>query len=252
MKYFPKVWALLMLFAIVFSGCKKEEETPEFAELSFDAEEVMGKLPAGLKSSDDQYAQQAVGYVESALDMSSFIDDMNPPDDAVRSSKKASGDSWSWTVSDGSMSYTFYWTYEEDNSKSYWTMDIQFGDGPLFNYIYAWETKDGKQGEVEYNFNWVAAYGEEDPGEFEDLYWRYSWVIDGSGNYTFSMKYDSNDPEFDYLTHYDVVVNSDGSGTVDYYFSDEPFYHMDWDAVGNGSWIYYADGTEFMSGNWTV
>lgn len=251
-KYFTHGWAMLLLFALFFTSCDKEEETPEFQSIAFDTEEVMDKLPAGLVSSDDTYAQQAVAAIESALDMSTFMDDMTPPDDAERTSKKASGDTWSWTVSDGTMSYTFYWTYEEDNSKKYWTMDIQFDDGPLYNYIYAWETKDGKQGEVQYNFNWVAAYDGEDPEEYEDLYWRYSWNIDAAGNYTFSWDYDSSDPEYEYFMRYEVVVNNDGSGTINNYMSDELFYHMEWDATGNGSWAYYSEGTEYMSGNWTV
>lgn len=251
-KYFTHEWAMLLLFALFFTSCDKEEETPEFQSIAFNSEEVLNKLPTGLISSDDTYAQQAVGAIESALDMSSFMDDMTPPDDAERTSKKASGDTWSWTVSDGTMSYTFHWSYEEDNSKKYWTMDIQFNDGPLFNYISAWETKDGKQGEVLYNFNWVEAYGEEDPVEYEDLYWRYSWNIDASGKYTFSWDYDSSDPEYEYFLRYEIVVNDDGSGSIDYYSADELFYHMEWDAMGNGSWAYYSDGTETISGSWTV
>lgn len=251
-KYFTNGWAILLLFALIFTSCEKEEETPEFQSIAFDSEEVLDKLPAGLVNSDDTYAQQAVGAIESALDMSSFMDDMTPPEYAERTSKKASGDTWSWTVSDGMMSYTFHWTYEEDNAKKYWTMDIQFDDGPLFNYISAWETKDGKEGEVLYNFNWVEAYDEEDPGEYENLYWNYSWNIDASGNYTFYYEVDSTEPEYDYSLRYEVIVNSNGSGSVVYYITGTPFSQMEWDADGNGSWAYYEEGTEIASGNWTV
>jgi hypothetical protein len=253
MKYLLKVWALPMLITVIFSGCSKdpELENPEFESITFDAEVVLDKLPAGLVNSDDTYAQQAVGAIESALDMSSFMDDMTPPEDAERTSKKASGDSWSWTYTDGTTTYTFYWEYEEDNAKKYWTMDIQINGGAKYNYIYAWETKDGKQGEVQYNFNWVYAE-EEMTEEYEDLYWKYNWNIDAAGNYTFYYEVDSTEPEYDYSMRYEVVVNSDGSGSVDYYLTDVPFYHMEWDAMGNGSWAYYSDGTETMSGNWTV
>jgi len=47
-----------------------------------------------------------------------------------------------------------------------------------------------------------------------------------------------------------VVVNADGSGSVDYYMEGEVFYHMEWDVAGNGSWVIYP-GTEYsMSGTW--
>jgi hypothetical protein len=252
-KYFRQGWAVLLLFAVIFAGCSKDPDpgTEEFETITFDAEEVLDKLPEGLISSDDTYAQQALAAVESALDMSSFLDDMTPPDYAERTSKKASGSSWSWTVSDGTTTYKFYWEYEEDNAKKYWTMDIQINGGAKYNYIYAWETKDGKQGEVQYNFNWVYA-GEEMTEEYEDLYWRYSWNIDAGGNYTFYYEVDSTEPEYEYSLRYEVIVNSDGSGSVEYLLTGEPFYRMEWDAMGNGSWAYYSEGSEIMSGSWTV
>jgi hypothetical protein len=49
-----------------------------------------------------------------------------------------------------------------------------------------------------------------------------------------------------------VIVNSDGSGSVEYLLTGEPFYRMEWDAMGNGSWAYYSEGSEIMSGSWTV
>lgn len=245
-------WLILAALTIISFGCEKEDEIPQFEEISFDSEAVLDNLPSALKSSTDEYAQQCVDDIESALDMSTFMDDMVPPEYAERTAKKASGDTWSWTVSDGMMSYTFYWTYEEDNLKKYWTMDIQFGDGERYSYITAWESKDGKQGEVMYNFNWISAYDGSSEDDYEDLFWTYSWNIDASGNYKFVWNYDTSDPTYDYLMQYEVVVNSDGSGTIDYLYLDAKYYHMEWDTDGNGSWAYYSDGSEYMSGSWTV
>lgn len=252
-KYFTQGWAVLLLFTVIIAGCSKdpELETPEFESLAFDTEVVLDKLPAGLKNSDNMYAQQAIGAVESALDMSSFMDDMTPPEHAERTSKKATGSSWSWTVSDGTATYTFYWDYEEDNAKKYWTMDIQINGGARYSYLFAWETKDGNQGEVQYNFNWVFAQ-EEMTEAYEELYWKYSWNIDAAGNYTFNYEIDSADPEYEYSLRYEVIVNSDGSGSVVYYITGTPFSQMEWDADGNGSWAYYEEGTEIASGSWTV
>ena len=109
--------------------------------------------------------------------------------------RKATGEAWQWTISDGVNSITFYWEYEEDGTKNHWTMDIQMDDGPLYNYLYAWETKDGKQGQVQFNFNWVAAY--EGDTDKEDLYWTYDWELDNEGNYTFNMSYDGDGESYD-------------------------------------------------------
>ncbi len=246
-----RISVLMLLSILAFTGCNKDEVPGDYETLSFDKQEILDKIPAAMKNSDDTYAQQAVNGIESAIDMSSFIDDMEPPEDAIPSSKKASGDTWMWTVSDGQMSYTFYWTYEEDDLKKYWYMDIQFNDGDRYEYIYAWESKDGKEGVIMYNFNWAQAYYGQNQG-YEDLYYKYNWSVDDSGNYSFGWNYESGDEQVDYFLQYAIEVNDDGSGSIKYYSMDELFYEMEWDAAGNGSWAYYSGGSESMSGSWTV
>lgn len=251
-KYYLKGVLGFLLLVVVAVGCKKEDEVPEFEALSFDGQEVLAMLPAGLTSSDDEYAQDCVSWIESVVDMSSFIGNMAVPEGAQKTAKKSSagGDTWSWTWSYGGESFTFYWTYDEDNSKRYWSMDIQFGSGPMYDYIDAWETLDGTQGEVTYNFNWVVIY-DGDPMDYEDLYWQYSWTLDSSGAYHLHWWWDSSDPEFDFFLHYEVIIYADGSGTIDYYSMDTLFYHMEWDVLGNGSWAWYF-GDSSLTGNWTV
>ena len=166
-----------------------------------------------------------------------------------KTSKKGTSGTWSWGLDYELEMWTFYWTYDEDNTKDTWTMEIQFGEGPMYDYITAWEMKDGSEGEVIYDFNWAAIYdGEED---YVDLYWKYTWRLDSSGDYYFSWYYDADDEEYEYYLRYDVVVKSDGSGSIDYYFFDELYYQMLWDALGNGSWGYFFAGSD-LSGTWTA
>ena len=87
---------------------------------------------------------------------------------------------------------------------------------------------------------------------YEDLYWTYDWLLDNEGSYTFNMSYDSDGEEFDYFLSYSVVLNDDGSGSVDYYTLDEHLYKMEWDVLGNGSWELYPGTENAMSGSWTV
>jgi len=105
-KNFTKAWVAIFAVAAISMGCNKDsEDTPPAEQLAFDTQEVMDKLPQALLSSDDQYAQQCVNDIESALDMSDFMEDMVPPENAVKTSKKAvNGDTWSWNVSYGDMS----------------------------------------------------------------------------------------------------------------------------------------------------
>jgi hypothetical protein len=244
----------MAILAVVAAGCKKEEIKPEdLQQFSFDSEKVLDMVPDGLKNSSDSYAQSCYDFIESAVDMSDFIDNMEVPDEATKVSKKSSvaGDTWKWTWYEyGGESITLYWTFEEDNAKRYWTMEIQYGSGPRYDFIEAWETKDGKQGEVIYNFGWAAIYYGEPIENYEYYYWRYSWSLDNSGAYHLQFSIDSSNPDYEYDLHYDVVINADGSGSVDYYIYDELFYTMTWDTLGNGTWTWYSNGEVIGSGSW--
>lgn len=161
---------------------------------------------------------------------------------------------YTWSYTYEGQTITYYWTYADDATKNYYTMQIQLDDGPLYNYVEAWEMKDGSKGKLLYNFNWIYAYYDDYYEDYyDDLFYTYEWEVTSSGVYNFTFYYGSESGEYTYALRYDVVVNADGSGTIDYYYEDELFWHMEWDAMGNGSWAYYdTDGTVYSSGTWTV
>jgi hypothetical protein len=248
-----KGWAIPLMMVLAVSGCKKEETPPDdLQNLSFDAQEVIDLLPDGLKNSTNEYAQTCVSYVEAALDMSSFIDNMDVPDNATKSDFKGSKESWQWTWQYAGESFTFYWSYEESGGKRYWTMDIQLGNGPRYDYIDAWETEDGSQGELTFNYAWAVIYSGECTEDYDFLYWTYTWYREACGTYHLSFVWDSDNSQYTCYIKYEVVVNADGSGSVEYFLDDELFYGMEWDVHGNGSWFYYYDGEVVTSGTWVA
>lgn len=250
-KMHVKGLAGILMISLILFGCGKDEVvTPEFQTLSFNEQEVLEKLPAGLLNSNDEHAEECISMIEDALDMSQFIDNMDVPSGAEKVAKKSSSGTWRWSVTAQGYNYTFYWTYSEDASKNYWTMEIQVDGGTKYPYIQAWEYKDGSGGQVKYNFNWaIAVYGSD---EYEDVFWTYTWTLDESGNYHFTMTWDGDDGMEEYYLSYDVVVNDDGSGYIEYWVAGFLVYEMQWDALGNGTWTYYSGGEELMSGSWTA
>ncbi len=249
-----KIQILAMFFIAVFIAfsCSKDDEPDvrDFETISFDREVVLEKLPDGLKNSQDPYAQQAVGYVESALNWSDFSSQLDPPENAVKVGKKK-GDTYTWTWNYGSQYIlTLWWTYSDDADKNYWEIDIQYGDGERSDYINAWENKDDSGGEVLYNYAWVCAM-DEPSSECENLYWVYNWNRDENDNFLFTYSIEAEDDEFESSMNYETFVNDDGSGSVDYYFYGEHFYHMEWDSDGNGSWVQYLGESE-ITGSWSV
>jgi len=172
------------------------------------------------------------------------------PDNARRSDFKGSGDTWQWSWSYGGESLTLYWTYDESGGKRYWSMDISYNNSPRYDYIDAWETMDGSQGEMVWNCGWAAIMDDPDYDEAEFLYWKYTWTKDTSGGYQIDYYWDGDGLEYDYYIWYSVYIAADGSGNVDYYIMDQLVYHMEWDVTGAGNWSFFSGGQEFDSGSW--
>jgi hypothetical protein len=260
MKKFHKYFLpLLLVILIAFvSTCKKDDddEPPTFESLSFNEEEVINRIPEGLKNSTDENAQTCVSYIETAASWSAFEGFMDPPSDAEKVSGKSTNSqgTWKWTIPHQGYQITFYWTYEETATKHIWTMDVQYADGPLYNFIDAWELKDGTQGEVKYNFQWACVYDPDYYDDCEDLLYIYTWNMNASGVINYTLVMESSEVEYAYYYRYELVVNPDGSGTLDRYWLDAFWhYHFEWDAQGNGSWVWYSEGgTISGSGSWTV
>ena len=252
-KFYLQGFIGLAVAGLLFVGCSKEQaaEPETYEMLSFDAEEVLDMLPQGLTESTDTYAQTCVAYVTTAVDMSGFISFMEVPSDAQRSAKKSSGDTWQWSWGYGGESFTMFWSFDEDDSKNKWSLDISYNGGPAYDYIDAWEYKDGSGGEVLYNFNWATMYdyGQEEAAESETevLYWKYNWSKNGAGDYAINWFWESDSDDYEHVAGHTITIKADGSGTLDSFQEDTKLFQMIWDALGNGSWI-MGDGQD--SGSW--
>ncbi len=248
----------IVSLALVINGCSKDDDgdggTQEFESISSSsAEEVISRIPDGLKNSTDENAEACIDHIETATSWSSFSGNFTPGTGAEKISSKSTGNEiYKWTAPYENSTITFYWEYEETSTKYIWEWDIQYGDGPLYDYMDAWELKDGSEGELKYNCQWACyTYGEE-VEQCEDIYWIYTWKEDNAGVITFTMLYETLETEYDYFFKIEVIVNPDGSGSADYYLHGDYYhYHYEWDALGNGSWVWYL-GDSVTSGNWSA
>lgn len=242
---------IVFVFALFVTGCNKDEDdnpekTQDPTSLCFDSVGVIKQLPPDLLASDNDVAKEVVGMVSTATDWSAFDSYFTPPDNAVL--LKNSSITYTWTISSGNESITYWWTFEEDETTYYWTLELQINEGVRAPFIRSWEKIDGSAGEVRYNFNWLDYASEED---FEEIEYVYAYSVSASGDYSFTMTVESDMEEYDNVMRYEVLVNADGSGTINYYTGGVLFYHAEWDAAGNGSVTYYLGTTE-MTESWTV
>jgi|GEM_PF-1804883 len=254
------VIAVVFVLTVVLTSCKKDDDGTtsfqgdEFGSLSFNEDEIISKVPDGLKNSTDPNAASCLSVIESAIDMSTFVDNMTPPESATVVSTKSTevNTTYTWSWAYQGQSFTFFWTYREDAAKYYWDMQIQLGTNPAMDYISAWEMKDGSQGGIEYNFNWVCLMNESYTSECMDYYWTYSWSEASDGTWTLGWVAESGQGTEGSAISYEVIINPDGSGSAEYYIGGALYYDYLWDALGNGSWAWYVGGSEYASGTWTV
>jgi hypothetical protein len=238
--------ALLALFILSLTfSCSKDKDddvkqTPE--TLQFSKEEIINVLPAALKTSENEHAQDLVDYVKSAVDMSAFFDQLTPPENAQRISSKSGSIQYKWKYMDyAGGSISMYWTYSENSSKNTWSLEIQYNNGPRYKYIDAWQNKDKSAGEIKYNFMWVCAY-QSSGTDCQEVYYIYQWNKSSNGTYTFKWFWEAAGYN-GYFWQYDLVINPDGSGTLELTSYGEKWYYYQWNAQGHGSVTYYFLGT---------
>jgi len=162
------------------------------------------------------------------------------PDNATRVSKKSTAGTitYSWDMQNG---YTMIYAFTETSDKNIWVLKISDGISE-YDYLYAEESKDGKNGVLRVYGGYMLTGN--------DLVYDYTWNYDDNGTLTFVMNFASGTDSL----RYEVVVNTDGSGSISYQINGSAFYEMTWDATGNGTWSYYdvTDGSLVASGSWTV
>jgi hypothetical protein len=223
---------LLAAVAIVFvSSCSKDDDNSsggtEFKKPSGAATVSKIKIPTALQNSTNPYAMMASSYIQSAVSMTSAFSSFEVPSGASHSTAKstASEDVWYWT--DGSSK--FWMTYWEDGSKYYWKCELSLAGAAKYTVLTAEEKKDGTGGEVKY---YAAA---------NTIALTYTWT------YVNNVLTVNMDVEGFSL---DIVINADGSGTVDYVAGEDNF-HMVWDAAGSGSITGTSSGESYEY-SWTA
>lgn len=245
-----KLTNILVLLLLLLVSCNKDDQSEDLnvepESLAFDGEEIINQMPSALVNSTDENAQTVMGWVKSATDWSAFSSYFTPPEDAVK--LKSSSVTYTWSISYQGSSLTYWWEFEEDATTNYWTLEIQWNDGPRAPFIEMWERKDGSSGQVKYSYQWALTQEDVD---FNDIYWTYSYSKNSAGDYTFSWVYEGDTELYDNYLSYEVIVKADGSGSVHYYSMDNLLYMAEWDTDGNGYYEYYF-GESSIKYSWTV
>lgn len=234
-----KTYLILILFAAVLFGCKKEDDdTDAIQEPNLQTEIV--EPPESMINSQDVGAQQSVAFINMANAFAGFAGTMVPPESKHKSGMD-DGPPWiyTWTVNDYTGSYTVTLTVDEKGNDGFeWEMKINGTmDGLTLNnfvYMHAEQSEDGTEGIFEMF----------DP-ETQELGMYVAWVNTATVyNLIFEvpeeMKIEINDYP-DESGNLEVLEWENGAYIL--------VFESEWTAT-NGSWWTYIDGELYDSGSW--
>ncbi|MBN1768792.1 MAG: hypothetical protein JW842_09805 [Prolixibacteraceae bacterium] len=223
------------LFAV--TACNEDEDpivSPEATSMKIVEKLDKLEVPLAMRNSDNEYAQQAVGYVEDVKNIASYFDYFEIPEGAEHTRLKSTlnQDEYYWTDGQNEI-----WEIYTETSDGYtWQIDIDMGYGRQ-KYFFAEEDKDGNYGSMQvYDFT----------GETSSWLIKYEWSFDAAGNAELVWLLADNSMK------YEVKSNVDNSGYARIYLAGALFYNFVWNSDGSGSVAIYAEESDPYTESWTV
>ncbi|MCB8994748.1 MAG: hypothetical protein H6538_03985 [Bacteroidales bacterium] len=236
-----KAYLLLLLIPFMFQiSCKKDETppAPTYREPSAASRAEIVDIPAGLQAKadagSDYGAMIAVSYIGFANAISSYSASFAVPEGAEIQGKKGGSTVYHWAYGD----LAYWMTYTELSDKYTWTYDYQYTGVPRFTFISAEEAKDGKSG------SWTI-YNPDVPSEYV---WTYDWSINSSNTFLANLVWNEGND----VASFNVVSNSNNSGSFKYYVASVLKADINWNADGSGTYWISGDGGGDLSGSWTA
>jgi len=246
-----KLVLLLAIALITFSCGDDEPVKSELEEIRLslaDKTEII-KLPTGLITSTNPYAQEAYSYAASANMMTSYFSFLSFPDGASKTKNPIvpanartsdAGDYLVYTWSDASVGSIAYQLGDLGDSYSFEIFFKEPGSSDWLRYFYAEEKKDQSSGFMKiYNI-----YGDDPSFAFVE----YSWVR-VANVLTFEYKFLFDDEPA--LRAVITINETTGAGQVVYFSGSLQLSRITWDALGNGTWqTFDGEGNLDDSGSW--
>jgi hypothetical protein len=226
---------------IVLAGCSKSSSTTPTSSTTNTAPPFPSVTVSGpTTTSTEAHAQLAIGYAAevnaySSTGLFGAFAGMNGTQN---------GNTWTWTITKGTLSVTFTETKQSDGSYT-WSW-VENGTDPSTKVVYTnWTFFSGNRTSDSKSGNW-RVYQDNTTVVAAD----FSWTTNATGTLTGTVLGYTNGT---LATKILVVNNSDKSGEVDVYAGTVLTFKATWIANGAGSWWTYDSGTgnQTGTGTWT-
>ncbi len=213
------VFLLLAGMTLLFTGCNKEEVSPEVNVPSVAKDSVLVCVPKSLRTSSDPTAGMIVQFFDGLNNIARYAGEMRPPQGASTFHSDIAGAvAYTWT--DGSV--TYWLVYHEENGKCYWQVDADFGEGRA-QYLTAEEDCEHKSGKIVLWNGDVAVYSAE---------WQY--LADNTLSFRIQTM-EGGSP----LT-VEGTLKPDGSGHAEVNMGGMKVMEVWWNADGSGHYKIYT------------
>lgn len=247
---------LLLGIALFAVSCSKDDPEPvldkDSVTLSLAEEATVIEPPAAMAASDNQYAQEAVGYIQLVNGIAEYLNFIELiPNNAEKSTTKitasngrvkAPGQVVTYTWTDVQSGYSV--AYQIGETSDSYTFEFFFkfqGEAEWTKYFDGSEKKDRSSGYLKV----YDVYGFYD--EARGVLIEYSWTRSGN-----ILDFRMEDAYGDFVI--EISINEETkAGSATYIIYGNVEYEMEWDAEGNGSWVWYdEEGNIIEEGTWVV
>lgn len=232
----------LLAFALLVGvgGCSKKSDNPTAPATttapSFPKETFKGPTT----NSSDYNVGIVNGYVAVANAYSNYFNFF------AGTNATQNGNTWTWSVTNGTESVVFSMTKQSDGSYTWkWVVNgTDQSSGRTYNNKTLFEgtvSADGKNGEWKVYQDTTSL-----------LTADFVWATNSSGKLTGTLNlYHDDGSTID--TKYQIINNSDNSGEVDLYSGTVLVYKATWKADGSGTWTTYdsTSGNQTATGTWS-
>lgn len=222
MKKIKVIYPLMLLIALVFSGCSKDEETDKSdSSLSVTAQDVSAKIPSTL----DNKSPETSAEIQSMIAMMSITEGFANSKPAKTTGKSAKDGGQTW-VYDG---YTI--NYNETLTETQYQFSYTIKkNNTTFYTISGWTNKNGSAG----HWDLYIPAGVAQSTDYTAV--DFDWTKNSSNDYNLDMVTNLGG----YFTS-KIVANiyNNGSGNLSSYFGGELQFKSNWNANGSGSYTDY-------------
>ena len=249
-RYNRHILSILMILSVSLSCSKDKTEKLVYHDPGFNPVSVPDKIPAGLKESNDPFARIVYDDILTMLDWGEISNQLILPGTALKLSTGAESENYQWSLNTGNLLLLINLTFSRDGEYYQWQEKIQYGLGTANEYLSARENKSGNNGSLDYNMNWFCGL-EQLTNPCEPNYRHYEWTIHDNLQLEYSSKMDVQTEGPVVTIENRLILNPDGSGTMDAFTGLEPYYSAVWDKQGNGSYTRH-DGDTHVTSDWIV